>query len=499
MQSRGQPHGQPHGQLPLQIFYFIELMLLAASLPSGNMLQRQGFLKTGEELLHMSQESRRCLLQNLAEQRANLTSKQRQKLIQSRLRAVLVARFLGRQSWQHAGMTLQIRVDILRHLMTAGIPRIRITPISIPRKQPTISYWHLPGPSGSVIYDPSGYICDGSWSQYSASIEAITTHPRQPLIALIGSDGKVWIGKLDDPKQLFHLIHDPKPIEKLLCCRVKTCAFHPSRDYIAVAITGFVIIYKIETSLQVTLVSKIRFHEDPIYFCTCPPQFSACELQWHPSGSFFTAISDRGLSKSFLLDPVTFNCKGESRYAYLYSFPAGHVPPSCSCFSENGSVAVTGYADGTIMIQFVEKNSDGISFRCLKIINKRLPGHSIKKIVPHPCYPSIFAIATTSSSGWNYSVHLLKISPDGSIKILETIQNARNPCFYEKWFLVSSGNRILFHHQMNGDKIPVLMTEFHAQGTIGPFILTSANGKVRVYCSRGCGGSELHMVEITLQ
>jgi hypothetical protein len=186
------------------------------------------------------------------------------------------------------------------------------------------------------------------------------------------------------------------------------------------------------------------------------------------------------------------------RYAYLSSFFDGHVPPSCSCFSENGGVAATGYANGTIMIQFVEKKRDGIYFRFLKISEKLLPGHFIKKIVPHPRDPLIFAIATTSMSGRHNSVHLLKISPDGSITIIGTIKNARNPCFYEKWFLVSSENRILFH-QMNSDNMPVLMTEFQAQGTIGPFILTTVNGKVRIHYSHMCGGSKLHMAEIMLK
>lgn len=497
-QQCGQPPGQPLGQpLGKQLRDFIIFMIFAVTRSlSGNMLPWQGFLRTSEELLLMSPESRRYLFEKMAEQRSNLTPRQRRKLLQSGPRGVLYARLLGKQSLRYPQM--KIPVHLLRHLMTMGIPRISITPIEQPKK-PYIQGWQL---TGSVYLHPSsGYICNNGWSQCYASIEAIRTDPRQQLIALIDSDGKVWIGKIDCPKNLFRLNHDPKSKENE---RATTCAFHPSGRYIAVGVKGYVLIYEISQILQSKLLKKIRFYEDTWGYSTCPPQFSADELEWDSTGTFFTAISSRNsqnLARIFLVNPINFDVKGEMKHSYLFSIAnsmaKGYFPPLCSCISPDGNLVATGYEDGAFMLRKIERTVGGFSLNLLKVTNELLPpDHSIKKIVPHRCEPLVFAVETTSR--WSTSVHLLKANPDGSVMIIATIPNAKSPYFYKNWLIVSSGNRFLFH-QMNSDNIPFLVTEFQAQGPVRSFhVVTTGNDPIKLLYSHMCGGSKLHMAEIML-
>jgi len=456
---------------------FILQMLFAVHL-SGNMLQQQGLLRG----TILSPASIPLLLRKLAEQRANLTPRQRRKLIQSRLHVVLCGRLLGRQSWQHSPMN--IPVHVLRHLMTMGIPRqIRITPLSIPQKL-------------SSTFSRGDYNV-GDWTQsFPSSIENMTTHPCEPLIAITGSNGMVWMGKIDNSKQMFRLIHNPKSTENE---RAKTCAFHPLGGHLVVAITGYVLIYEVSSSsLDSKLLPKARFHEAPNYFCTRPPQFSACDLQWHPSGTFFTAISDRnwGLSRRFDVDPVTFAVKFETKHGYLFSMANGHFPPLCSCCSSDGKFVATGYPDGKIMIQELEDNGSRSVLKFLKITGVLPAGRTIEQMQYCPSNSSFLAIKTSFT--FPNEVHFLKIAPDGSIKIHHTIPNATGFHFNENLFLVSSGNRITFY-LMNSDNIPVKMTEFQSQGSIGSFLLTSVNGNVTLLYSHRCGGSDLYKAEITFE
>jgi len=64
---------------------------------SGNMLQKKGLLRTGEEIICMSQDIKRSFLQKFADQQSKLTPKQRRKLLL--FRAFLWAKLLGKQSW----------------------------------------------------------------------------------------------------------------------------------------------------------------------------------------------------------------------------------------------------------------------------------------------------------------------------------------------------------------------------------------------------------------
>jgi WD40 repeat protein len=436
----------------------------------------------------MTPASISLLLRKLAEQRANLTPKQRRKLIQHRFRAVLCARLFGKQSWQDHPMKIQVHV--LRHLMTMGIPRNMIViPLSILQKPGAMQSWLIK--PGSGFFYPSGFEYKSEeWiSSCFTQITQITTHPRKPFIAITGSDGRVWIGKIGDPKHLFRLIHNHHSKENE---RATTCAFHPLGDHIAVGVTGYVFIYKISSpSLDSELLKKVRFHEDPGYFCTLPPQFSPCEIQWHPSGTSFTAISHRnqGLSRAFVFKPETFDVTGETTHAYLFSILKSHTSPLCSCFSADGKFVATGYSDGNIMHRKVDHKEGRIT--------SVLPdGNSIEKIEFNPHDPSILAIQTRSR-GQN-EVHLLKTSPDGSITILQTFENARYFRFDYNMFLLQNGNTITFY-LMNSDNLPVKMTEFESQnGPIGSFSLTTLNGEVTLWYSHMCQ-SKLHMAELKVQ
>jgi WD40 repeat protein len=466
------------------------MMLLATfQILSGGMLRWRG-----EKLLTMSQESKRSLWQNYAEQHANLTSRQVRKLKLFRFRAFLWAKFLGKQSWQPCQM--MVPPNVLRHLMTMGIPRIRIAPIRM-SEYPVKPAWQL---TGSVVYDPSGYICRSDWSQYPHQITAITSHPKQPLIALMHSDGNVWIGKIGDPDNLFRLIHSPKKEDE----KATAIAFHPFENIIAVAIQACIMVYKISPSLKPELHFMASFYESG-YFCP-KSKFSADNLDWNPNGTFLTAISKQNLSICFFLEADTTKViggfHGGTKYAELRSFQE-NMSPSCSRFSVNGKLVVTGYSDGTLMARSAEHIVEkGLSLNCLKILNGFLRG-KIDSIVPYPHDPSVFAIEVTAE--WSQtSVWIVLVSHDGSVTITATIPDAKSPHFHEDWLLVSSRNKFLLHH-MSRCNIPCLVTEFHLQRNgmmhveIDAFcVITAPNGETILYYAHD-GKSKLYKAEITLK
>lgn len=444
-----QRYDQSH-PLPRQNCDFIMMIFLALSqILSGGMLCLRG-----EELLQpMSQESKRSLWETYAESTANLTPRQRRKLMLFRFRAFLWAKLLGKQSWQSC--RTRVPPDVLRHLMTKWNPMLRISPIRMPER--TVKQaWQL---RGSVVYDPSGYVYDdrNGWSSYHRHIKAITSHSTQPLVALMHSDGKVWIGKVGDPDNLFRLIHSPKNQDE----NATAIAFHPVEPLIAVAVKALIMVYKISPSLNPKLHFAVSFYESG-YFCP-KPRYSADKLDWNPTGTFLSAISQQNLSMCFYIKPDTievicgFN-GGTPNYAALRSFRED-ISPDCSCFSVDGKLEVTGYPNGTLMVRSAVHTAEkGLTLSCLKISEKVLPG-DIAKIVPNPLHPLVFAIEV--KAGWSSSsVFIVSVDHDGSVTIIATIPDAKSPHFHEDWLLVSSGNRILFHH-MNRCNIPCLVTEFH--------------------------------------
>jgi WD40 repeat protein len=472
------------------------MMLLGTSqLLSDGMLCQQGLLRRGEKLLPMSQESERSLWEKYAEPTANLTQRQRRKLMLFRLRAFLLARLLGKQSWQHAGIIVQ--PDVLRHLMTMDIPRIRISPIRMP-ESPVKQAWQL---RGSVVYDSSGFVYNGmyhDWSQYHYDIKAITSHSNQSLIALMHSDGNVWIGKIGDPDNLFCLIHSSEKEGE----KATAIAFHPFSEFIAVATPVKIKVYKLSpSSLKRELHFTVSFYESGSF---CPkPRYSADTLDWNSDGTLLTASSSSDLSMVYFLNPVTIKVIGDLFHCGTkFGVIQEDMSPSCSCFSVGGNLVMTGYPNGTLETRRVEKTpKDGLCMMGLQRMNQILPG-KIDNIVSYPYNPSVFAIGV--SCRWSHSsVLIVLVDHDGSVTIIATIQDAKIPHFHGDWLLVSSGKRILFHH-MNSRNIPCLVTEFHLpdNGTmrveIDAFcVKTSPNGKVMLYYAHD-GKSNLCTAEITL-
>jgi hypothetical protein len=491
MQRSGHPIAKPP---PKQKCDFIVMMLLAATQAlSGTILRQTGFLRTGENLLLMSQETKKSLWKKYAEPSTNLTSRQRLAIMNSRLRDLLLARLVGKQSWQHAPM--RIPLEVLCHLMTMGIPRITIYSNRMPEK-PVKPTWHL---TGSVVYDLSGYICAyGGWSPYNSTIKAITSHSRQPWIAVMHFDGKVWIGIKGDCENLFHLVHSPITDTE----KATAISFHPLKPLIAVAVNARIMVYKISQSLKPELHFKASFHESGYY---CPrPKFSADSLGWNLTGTFMTAISKGNLSMGFYIKPDTTGVIGDFyggiNYAGLRSI-GEDISPTCSCFSLDGKLVITGYDNGTLLTRRAEQTDMGFTLRNLMLMNQFLTG-KVDQIVPHPHNHSVFAIGM-SRGLMHFYVLIVLVNDDGSVTIIATIPNAKSPHFHEGWFLVSSGEKILFH-KMNRCNIPCLVTEFHLQGN-GPFgvridafcVITAPDGKVMLYYSIS-GESKLCTAKIAL-
>lgn len=498
MQRYGQLSAKPPAKPPPeQNCYFIKMMLLGNSqVLSGGMPCQQGLLRRGEEFLPMSQESIRSLWEKYAEPTANLTPGQVQKLKNFRFRAFLWTRLLRNQRCQSSQM--RVASDVLRHLMTKCIPRIRISPIRMP-ESPVKQAWEL---RGSVVYDPSGFMYNGiyhDWSPYHHHIKAITSHSKHPWIALMHSDGNVWIGKIGDRDNLFWLIHSPKKDEE----KAKAFAFHPFKPLIAVAIQAQINVYNF-SDLKPKLQFAVSFYESG-YFCP-RPKYSADHLDWNPDGTFLTAISEEKLSMCYFIDPDTQQVIGGfhgcAKYAELRS-GIEIFSPNCSCFSVNGKQVVTGYTDGTLMARSaVHTAEQRLTLSCLKISDKVLPGQ-IVSIVAHPHNPSVFAIEVKAK--WSRtSVLIVLVDHDGSFTITATIPDAKSPHFHEDWLLVSSRNRILFHH-MNCCNIPCLVTEFFISQEIYRLFVeidafcvkSDPNGKTILYYSYD-GKSSLCTAEIAL-
>ena len=496
MKRYGQPPAKPP---PEQNCDFIMIVLLAMSqIQSGGMLWSEGILRTGEELLHMSQKSKRSLWNKYADQHACFTSGQVLMLKIFRFRAFLWAKLLGKQSWQPCSM--RIRIDSLRHLMTKCIPRIRIAPIRMPER-PVKEAWQL---RGSVVYDPSGFMYNGrshDWSECHHQITAITSHSKQPFIALMHSNGNVSIGKNDDMDGLFRVIHSTE-LEDGNATAMK---FHPVMPIIAVAEKVRIMGYTISPSLKRELHFSVSFYESG-YLCP-KPKFSADNLNWNATGTFLTAISAENLSMCWFLDPATFKVRngfnGGIKYAELRSFQKDDMPPSCSCFSKDGNLVMTGYSDGTLMTRMAVNTADkGWSLVDPKITHNFCPG-KITKVISGPFNHSVFAIEV--KSGWSQtSVLIVSVNHDGSVTITATIPDAKSPHFHEDWLLVLRENRILFY-RMDRCNTPYLVTEFQLPDNgmmlvrIGAFcVITTPDGKVMLYYSIS-GESKLYGAEITLK
>lgn len=237
--------------LPLRII----LLMLFAAYQAGDMPQLQGLLRY--KLL--SPEFRRYFLRNLADHCAKITPRQRRELIKRRLRVVVCAKFLGKQSWQDHPIT--IPVQFLWHLMTIGIPRqIKLKPIDIPR----VRYEDMLKLFGSIPIN--SVICDSSGGQWKAGsayrfstgilttdhvtrgIVHMTEHSNGIFIAMICNNGSVSIGKSDDPNYLMRIIYHNEKFSQI--DRACSCEFHPFNLIIAIGFIGSVKIIRFSSTLD---------------------------------------------------------------------------------------------------------------------------------------------------------------------------------------------------------------------------------------------------------
>jgi len=486
----------------------LSILFLFEVYQSTRMLQQYGILKHGENIL--SEELSHHVLQKFAEQQANLTQKQRRMRIKYRFRVFLWTRLLGKQSSQPCQM---IKPHVLHYLMTKR--SMCVIPSSILKKQHEIDFSWLD--ENYVLYHPSGfeYNSRNGWIHSSCDFKQITTHPCKPFIAITDSDGRVYIGKVDDPTNLFVLIHQLYSDESN-CATI--CAFHPFDNYIAVGVPGYVIVYKFSESSSHSLSCKmfkiVRFFQEPgfcarrprhqlsiVLFYIDTPKYPPHVLYWNYDGNSFTAVSSEhgNISKKIVIDfenPKADVC--EFSQGYLDAF-LDKIAPISSCMSPDGTSVATGYLSGQISINCSTTVSNPLPNPLTKDlkINSILPADfcSIRNIGFDPCDPSILAIQFCSRS--HNGVHLLKISPDG-LKILHSFLGTMNFQFYGGMFLLLNGNMITFF-RLNGENLPVKLTDFTSEvGRIRSFCLTTLNDVVNLWYSSH-SDSKLHKAELTLK
>jgi len=444
---------------------FIWLMILAAH-QSGKMLQQPGLLRTGEEFMVMSPESRLSLLRKLAEQ--CVTPNQCRELIKYRLRAFLVARLLGKQSRQHSQM--RVPVHVLKYLMMMGIPRqLRITPLicGIPPQNPRATFTKSDYALGDSV----------PGSSFHSTIVDIKVHPQW--VVLTDDRGRVWIWRRSDERNIYRLVYTPDSKNS----PAKSCAIHPSKDILFIGIRDYIIVCAIHPSPAIKEITRKRFC-DETYTYTQAPKYSACNMECNASGKILTAISreNQGLSKVYAIDPVTSHLECVSGFAHLNMYPRHSVPPMCSSsFLPNGNTVI-GHSEGHIL---TGSFGDGKSF-CYKELTRvtSLEEYIFEKVSPSPSNARNVAImARRDSDYFDLIVQLLWIAPDdGTTEIIETFEGASNIHFHKDLLLVSI-ERSIRVYVLKSDSKPVKITEFQSQiGQIDSFFVTTdVNGNVTIH------------------
>lgn len=445
---------------------FIWLMILAAH-QSGKMLQRQGLLKSNAESWSLSAMSMRQLMEKLADQRTNLTQNQRRKLIKSRFRAVLVAKLLGRQSWQHSQM--RVPVHVLRYLMMMGIPRqIRITPLicGIPPQNPRATFTKSDYALGDSV----------PGSSFHSTIVDIKVHPQY--VVVTDNGGRVWIWRRSDERNIYRLVYTPDSKNS----PAKSCAIHPSKHILFIGIRDYIIVCEIHPSLAIKEITRKRFF-DETYTYTQAPEYSACNMECDPTGKILTAISreNQRLSKVYAIDPVTSHLVCGSGFAHLNIYPIQFVPPMCSSrFLPNGDTVI-GHSKGHIL---TGSFGEGKSF-CCKILTHvtSLEGYNFEKVSPSPSDPRNVAImARRDRDYFDLIVKLLWIAHDGTAEIIETFDDASNIHVEDNLLFVSMERNIKVY-VLKSDSKPVKITEFQSQmGYIESFFVTTdVNGNITIH------------------
>ena len=466
---------------------------------SLKMLKQKGRLRASEEMLCMYPISHRQLMIKLALYSANLTLEQIQALKLFQFRAFLCDKIFDRKSWQSYQM--KIPVKVLRHFMSMGIPRqMMIRPIINPRvsRYEYMQNFFKSIPLNSRILDLFGdhyYVNFRSEdnlrvNHIKMNTAHMTRHPNEKFWSMICGRGNVWIQKSDDPNNLFYLIHDAKNDQSE---HAFTCEFSPSKLIIAIGFFISIKIIEFSPSLNAfNLKKKIAFDVKPNLYSI---NFLVNQIQWHPSGTCFTAISSSGssrLAKSFLLNE-RFDLRDQGNCAYTWSLSTGTIAPSCLCFSPDGNFAVTGNSNGLLTFWKVINQGNELTFEILKSECVLAKGCQIKKIQFFPQCESIFAIQLSSgrsSESNDDDVYILKISQLFDVEILQKINHLSHFDFYGDFLMIQGRNVIIY--MINSDNLPVKMTEFELEDRpIRSSLLITENGKVMLYYSY-VGRLDLH-------
>jgi hypothetical protein len=470
---------------------FIKALLFAA-LQCTRMLKDRCILRQNLEIL--SPKLVQFFQQKMAKQGDKLTPRQVQKLKLFHCRAFVLAKLLRKKSLQPCQM--KISPDMLCHLMTMGIPRqIMIIPIVNPRVcriQVICDFFRVNNRIDLVVRDPIGdqYSVKTAYQlrigiltcNQSRSAVHLSRHPTKNFIVMISKGGNVWIQNLDDPNNLFHLIHDAKLSQ---IDRAYTSEFHHSKLIIAIGVIGFINIIEFSPSLNTfTLIKKIPFGEEPTKFDRFTLHFCVNQIQWHKNETCFTAIShsgSRGLAKSFLLDDE-LNVRYHGKCTYNSS-SVKVIAPSCIFLSNDGDFAVTGYQTGELFFWKVNNQNNELTFEILKSECMLAEGCTIKKIQFFQQDDSIFAIQTSSKSGASDDVYIVKISKSFDVVILCVFRVARHFDIFGDFLLIQFRSFIAIYI-LNSDNFPVKMTCFESKDEqIGSCLLTTENGKFMLYYS----------------
>jgi hypothetical protein len=453
--------------------YFIWLMILAAH-QSGKMLQRQGLLKANAKCWSLSTASMRHLMEILTDQTVNLTPKQYQKVVMRQLGAVVFVKFLGKKN------QMRIPPEVLRYLMTMGIPRQ--IPGILKQEIPRITCDYMQklfasSPSNSVLLDPQG----SEWTSasrpgtYSQHIKHMTVHPGKPYHAMIDGWGNVWIGRTDCPNRVLFRIYDGYLKGD---GSATTCTFHSFKRILAIGFTGKVGFYEFSDSLDL-MVCRVE-----VSLSSRTEKFVVSQIKSHQYKTIFTVISSCNPAKAILLNS-NFDVTSDAEIPGRLPSSAGNNPPFCACFLLDGGSVVTGHWDGKVSVWRINHVGNCINMVHEKTMSILDDECRIEKIEVCPLDPTILALFA-DCRGFNY-VFLVRISPDGSpYQIIQRFPYARHFQFSGKFLLLQSGSSITLHFLRDDYKL-VKVLEFTSTGQIESCVLSTVNGEgIISYSLKGC-------------
>ena len=455
--------------------------LLRATSHTSKLLGRSGLLNSGTQILPMSPASMQELMLKFAEKpnkSIHFIPKHRLDVIGRTFLAVLLAKLLGKQSWQIHPVRIQLH--ILRHLMTKRIPRQR--PGILQQQIPRISCEYMrklfaSSPPKSVLLDNLGF----SWktesrsSLYSQFIKHMTKHPnpKQPFIAMVDMWGQVWIGRTDCPDQKLFLIYDGylKRDDS-----ATTCTFHSYKRILAIGKTGEVLIYDFSDSLD-SMVCRQR-----VDFSLRSEKLSVSEIKSHSHKTIFTVVShfsSNVLTMAFLLNSK-FVVTSEAQISARLPLSAGNNPIFCACFlpdGPNGESVATGHRDGKVSLWTLKHVGNRIDMLYKQTMKFLDDGYRIEKIDVCPINPTILALYA-ERQGVNY-VYVVRTSPDGSsTQIIGRFLCAHRFQFFDKFLLLIQIGGSIELHLLRDDYKLVKVLEFTPRsGQIESCVLTTLNGE----------------------